>query len=93
MMSVTVAYATPVKQLEIPLEVPGNCTVEQAINRSKICARFAELSMPDVIVGINARKVQLDSPLSPGDRVEIYRPLIIDPKEARRLRVERSKKR
>ena len=92
MMTVIVAYAAPDKQLEIPLEVPENCTVALAIERSKIRDAFPEITFPDVIVGINSRKAALDSPLQSGDRVEIYRPLQIDPKEARRLRVERAKK-
>lgn len=91
MIDITVAFATPEKQLEIPLTVEESCTVALAIDRSAICAQFPEISRSNLVVGINSRRVTLDSLLQSGDRIEIYRPLTIDPKEARRSRVAKKK--
>lgn len=60
---------------------------------SGVLARFPELVIEQLAVGIFSQKCSLDTPLKAGDRVEIYRPLTIDPKAARRLRAERNKKR
>ena len=89
MISITVAYATPEKQVEIALSVEESCTVELAIKRSKIIEQFSEIKLADIKVGIFSQMVKLDSNLQDGDRIEIYRPLTIDPKEARRLRATR----
>lgn len=90
-MKITVAYAKLDKQVEIPLEVDANCTVALAIQRSGILQYFPEICYPNVTVGIHSRVVSLDAPLNPGDRVEIYRSLKIDPKEARHSRVKKMK--
>ena len=89
MISITVAYATPEKQVEIALSVEESCTVELAIKRSKIIEQFSEIKLANIKVGIFSQMVKLDSNLQDGDRIEIYRPLTIDPKEARRLRATR----
>lgn len=90
MIHITVAYATPDKQLEIPLVVEESCTVALAIDRSRICDHFSEIQMANIVVGINSRRATLDSLLQSDDRVEIYRPLIIDPKDARRSRLKQN---
>jgi putative ubiquitin-RnfH superfamily antitoxin RatB of RatAB toxin-antitoxin module len=83
MLSVVVAYATPQRQLVVKLQVPAGTTVEQAIEASALRVQFPAIeARPSV--GIFSRKVALDTPLATGDRVEIYRPLAVDPKEARR---------
>jgi hypothetical protein len=89
-MAVEVAYATPGRQLIVKLQVPPGTTVAQAIELSAIRDQFAEIQAQPV-VGIFSRKVALDHPLSAGDRVEIYRPLMADPKEARRQKAEQEK--
>ena len=89
MIHVTVAYATPKEQIEIPLEVEENCTVVLAIKRSGILAQFPEINIAQAHVGIHSRHVTLDTGLRHGDRIEIYRPLKIDPKQARLLRAKR----
>lgn len=89
MISLTVCYATPQKQIEIPLNVEESCTVALAIKRSKILEKFPEIMLSNIAVGIFGQRVKLDSNLQDGDRIEIYRPLTIDPKEARRLRVKK----
>lgn len=81
---VEVAYATPERQALLRVEVPAGCTLAQAIELSGIRARFPELRLEEEGVGIFSRKVPLDHVLREGDRVEIYRPLIADPKETRR---------
>ena len=86
MISITVCYATLEKQVQIELSVEESCTVELAIKRSKIREQFPEIKLAGIAVGIFSQRVKLDSNLQDGDRVEIYRPLTIDPKDARRLR-------
>lgn len=88
---VEVVYATPRKQLLLAVDVPEGCTVEQAIERSGIRHEFEELKVGLTAVGIFSRKVALDRELRAGDRVELYRPLIADPKEARRKRAIKKK--
>jgi putative ubiquitin-RnfH superfamily antitoxin RatB of RatAB toxin-antitoxin module len=90
---VEVAYATPDKQAIVRLEVPVGCTVAQAIERSRIREQFPGMVVDANAVGIFARKVALDDALREGDRVEIYRPLIVDPKESRRKRAAQPGKR
>jgi putative ubiquitin-RnfH superfamily antitoxin RatB of RatAB toxin-antitoxin module len=87
--SVEVAYATPERQLIVQVEVPSGCTVAEAIERSAIVEQFPELVIAPDRVGIFSRKVALDHVVQSGDRVEIYRPLIADPKETRRKRAAR----
>jgi len=85
-VAVEVAYATPQRQAIVRLEVPVGCTVAAAIERSRIREQFPGLSVDADAVGIFSRKVPLDHVVRDGDRVEIYRPLIADPKESRRKR-------
>jgi putative ubiquitin-RnfH superfamily antitoxin RatB of RatAB toxin-antitoxin module len=87
-IDVEVAYATPEKQRIVKLSVEDGCTVEEAIVRSGIRDEFPGLEVNPAAVGIFSRKVSLDHRLRDGDRVEIYRPLIADPKESRRRRAK-----
>ncbi|OGT26184.1 MAG: RnfH family protein [Gammaproteobacteria bacterium RIFCSPLOWO2_02_FULL_42_14] len=86
MINIMVAYATLETQVEIPLTVEENCTVQLAIQRSRVLESFPEIQLQTAVVGIFGLRVKLDSSLKANDRIEIYRPLVIDPKEARRLR-------
>ena len=86
---VEVAYALPDRQVLLELEVEGGTTVQQAIQRSGILQRYPGIQLARGRVGIFGRRVELDAPLRDGDRVEIYRPLVADPREARRRRVKR----
>jgi uncharacterized protein len=90
-VKITVSYATPGQQVEIPLQVEESCTVAIAIQRSGILEQFSEIRLAEADVGICSRKVRLDSLLQQDDRIEIYRPLQIDPKQARLLRASRNK--
>ena len=87
-IQVEIAYATPEKQVLLAIGVPAGCTVAEAIERSKIRNEFPGLEMDLSSVGIFSRKVSLNDILSDGDRVEIYRPLLIDPKEMRKRRAK-----
>lgn len=92
-IKIEVAYATPTKQLIIPLQVPVKTTVETAIKLSSILLQFPEINLATVKVGIFSKIVDLNTELNEGDRVEIYRPLTIDPNEARLLRAKKIKRR
>ena len=83
---VEVACATPQQQVVVRVELPAGGTVAEAIERSGIRARFPGLVVDPAAVGIFSHKVGMDQTLRAGDRVEIYRPLIADPKEVRRQR-------
>jgi len=83
---VEVAYATPERQALIGLVVPRGCTVAEAIERSGVRDDFPEMAVDSSSVGIFSRKASLEQELKEADRVEIYRPLIADPKEIRRQR-------
>ncbi len=88
-ITVEVAYATPDLQRIIAIEVEEDCTIQDAIHRSGILEIFPEIDLDKQKVGIFSKQKQLTDRLEQNDRVEIYRPLIIDPKEARRKRVIR----
>lgn len=85
-MSVEVAYALPEQQVLIELTLPDDATVEQAIYASGLLVRFPEIDLKENKVGIFGNVYPLTGVLKSGDRVEIYRPLVSDPKEARRQR-------
>jgi putative ubiquitin-RnfH superfamily antitoxin RatB of RatAB toxin-antitoxin module len=85
-MSISVAYATPEIQKVIELEVPRGCTIQEAINQSGMLTLFPEIDFSKQGIGIFSRPKKLNDVVQPSDRIEIYRPLLIDPKEARRAR-------
>lgn len=88
MAKVYVAYATVKKQLEIELDwLPGE-TVAEVIKRSKIMDTFPEIDLAINKVGLFGKVCQLDDEPRDADRIEIYRPLKIDPKESRRNRAK-----
>ena len=85
-MEIEVAYATPDKQILLSIDVPPGCTVAEAISLSGIREEFPGIELDPKAVGIFSRKVSMDHELKEGDRVEIYRPLVADPKEMRKQR-------
>ncbi|HKJ16147.1 MAG TPA: RnfH family protein [Xanthomonadales bacterium] len=89
---VEVVYATPEKQKIIALQVAAGTTAIQAIEQSGIHQEFPGMQLDEKALGIFSRKIASDTVLSAGDRVEIYRPLIADPKEVRRQRAEQQGK-
>ena len=92
LITVEVAYALPDEQVILSLEVPDNTTVEQAVKRSGILERYPQIDLDNDKVGIFGKICKLNATLSPKDRIEIYRPLIADPKESRRQKAEMEKK-
>ena len=86
LIDVEVAYAKPEQQEIVALKMPEGTTAEQAILASGLLNHFPEIDGADLKVGIFGSVCKLDQPLKKDDRVEIYRPLIHDPKEARRQR-------
>ena len=86
---VEVAYATPVRQEVLEVSVRPGATVEQVIRASGMLARFPEIDLTLQRVGIFGETARLQDAVRDGDRVEIYRPLVADPKEARRKRALR----
>ena len=83
---VEVAYAEPGIQRLIPLMVDSGASAEQAIRQSGILTEFPQIDLGIHKIGIFGKHVTLHTPLRPRDRVEIYRPLIADPKAIRRQR-------
>ena len=91
LLEIEVAYALPHQQFLRRLKVRSGSTVRQAIVQSGVLSKFPEIDLESVKIGIFSRPVDVDFLLNCGDRVEIYRPLILSPTEARRLRAERKK--
>jgi putative ubiquitin-RnfH superfamily antitoxin RatB of RatAB toxin-antitoxin module len=85
-MRVEVAYAGPEGQWVIVVELPVGATLTQAIEASGIRRHIPTVAVGDGNVGVFSRPRRLDEALTAGDRVEIYRPLLADPKEQRRAR-------
>ncbi len=86
----TVAYALPERQTLLTLEVEVGCTLEAALRRSGLLERHPEIDLARQAVGICGRVRALSTVLKAGDRVEVYRPRLADPKALRRSRAERS---
>lgn len=89
-MIVEVAFATEKRQVIKELEVSEVCTVSDAILQSGIMTEFPEIDLTTAKVGVFSERASLEDVLKPDDRVEIYRPLKIDPKQARLLRAKKA---
>jgi len=90
---VEVAYAAPKRQITKTLKLPAGSNVEQAIRASGLLDEFPEIDLAHQRVGVFGEFVRLDECLHGGERVEIYRALITDPKETRRRRAQAKKRR
>ncbi|SES70000.1 hypothetical protein SAMN05216326_10265 [Nitrosomonas marina] len=88
-IEVEIVYALPESQYLRTLQVPVGATVEQVIRLSGITDQFPDIDLNKNRLGIYSKFVDLDTVLRPFDRIEIYRSLRIDPKEARRQRIKR----
>ena len=88
---VEIAYAMPEQQVIIPVKMNEGATAEAAIMASGIVDKFPEIDLSTSKVGIFGKLSKLDAVLRNLDRVEIYRPLIADPKEVRRQRAAEGK--
>jgi putative ubiquitin-RnfH superfamily antitoxin RatB of RatAB toxin-antitoxin module len=91
-IQVEVAYAKLDEQVIIPLDVDAGTTLEQAIQQSGILELYPEIDLAKNKTGIFGKIAKADTELREMDRVEIYRPLIADPKESRRKRAEKKEK-
>jgi putative ubiquitin-RnfH superfamily antitoxin RatB of RatAB toxin-antitoxin module len=89
MINVEIAYAKPEKQTLISMSVAENCTVSEVILQSGILAECPKLKLESLSVGIFSTPCTLEKVVENGDRIEIYRPLQVDPKDARRQRALR----
>lgn len=89
---VEVAYATPQKQLILELEMDTGSGARAAVKASGIDRHFPEIDLDGCDIGVFGKAVADDYELNDGDRVEIYRPLLADPKEVRRERAARGLK-
>lgn len=86
LISIEVAYALPDQQWLIPLQLTPPVTAEQAVQASGLLELIPDLARDELTVGIFGTVCASSTELNSGDRVEIYRPLIYDPKVARRIR-------
>ena len=89
-LQITVAYSAGARQVtELQMRVPARSTVRQALEASSILAKYPELDMQTLDIGIWGQPASLKHVLQTLDRIEIYRPLSVDPKTARRLRFQK----
>lgn len=90
-IKIEVVYARPERQDVVPLTLPAGSSVRQAIEASGLLVRHAEIDLGKAKVGIFGKLSKPDVTLRDRDRVEIYRPLIADPKEVRKQRAAEGK--
>ncbi len=92
-IAVEVAYALPAEQAIVPVRVKEGTTALEAAQQSGITERFHGIDLENSKLGIFGKAVSPGQALREGDRVEIYRPLVADPKEVRKARAARAKER
>ena len=90
-IAIELVYALPDEQTLLSLQVDQELTIEQVITESGICQQYPEIDLAVNKVGIWNKAVKLNQIIEDGDRIEIYRPLIADPKEVRKRRAEKAK--
>jgi putative ubiquitin-RnfH superfamily antitoxin RatB of RatAB toxin-antitoxin module len=88
MIAAEVVYCGPSRHWLRAVRVPAGSTLRDAVIASGLLAEVGELSLESLDLGVFNVPRAADAPLCDGDRVEIYRPLLIDPKEARRVRAD-----
>lgn len=90
-ISIELVYALPNKQTLLAIDVDEGSTIEEAIRESGILLIHPEIDFKVNKVGIWNKAAKLTQVLADGDRIELYRPLIADPKEVRKRRAEKAK--
>lgn len=90
-IKIEVVYALPYEQLLLKLEVPPQTTIAQAVRLSGLMEKYPEIDLEKGKFGLYGKLSKTDVVLREKDRVEIYRPLIADPKEVRKKRAEEGK--
>lgn len=88
-----IIYALPNEQISFFVEFEENITAKQAIEKSGILDKYPELKLENLKLGVYSEIVDLNAELKHKDRLEIYRELTIDPKQARMIRAEQKRKR
>ena len=91
LIHIEVVYGVPDKQSILAITVKESTTIEQAIIESGIMSLFEDIDLAKNKVGVWNRVAKLSDELEEGDRIEIYRPLLADPKEVRKRRAEKAK--
>lgn len=91
-LNIEIVYALPDKQTLLAFKVPTETTVKEGIQQSGILDKYDELNLDELTVGIFGKKTKMDQTLREKDRIEIYRPLIADPKEVRKRKAAEGKK-
>lgn len=91
LLNIEVVYALPAQQDVIHIQLPPGSTVQDAIAKSGILARHPEIDFAQSKLGIFAKLVKPEALLRDRDRVEIYRPLIADPKEVRKQQANKAR--
>ena len=86
LLRVTLCYATPTLEILRELTVAPGTTIGQAVSASGLLAELPEIDLATHPVGIYGKKKPLDTVLREHDRIELYRPLVADPKDSRRRR-------
>ena len=87
-MNVGVCYAEAERQLWLKLDVPEGSTVEETIQLSGVLRYYPHIDLTIQKVGIFGKLAKLDTTVHEGDRVEIYRPITVDPQQVQRRRIE-----
>jgi hypothetical protein len=90
-LHVDVVYALPQRQELVKLTLPVGSTLQQAVEASGLLQRYPEIDLGKLKLGVYGKLSKPDALLRDRDRVEIYRPLIADPKEVRKKRAEEGK--
>lgn len=90
---ITLVYALPDTQWQQQLALTVSMTVQQVLDSSELFTLYPELLQQPLLVGIWGKRVELNQLVQAGDRVEVYRPLIIDPKQARKLKAPKMPRR
>ncbi|CAD6535458.1 RnfH family protein [Paraburkholderia metrosideri] len=91
-LSIEVCYAAADGQTLIAVDLPDGATLQQALDASGILQRYPAIDLNTQKVGVFGKLKPLDAVLADHDRVEIYRPLLVDPKLSRQRRVEKTRK-
>jgi hypothetical protein len=92
-LRVSVVYCTSEAAWTREVELADGATLRTAIEQSGVMAAYPSLQVAELAVGVFSRPRALDAPAREGDRIEIYRPLLLDPKDARRHRAELRRRR
>ncbi len=92
MIQVEVVYGLAEEQALLSVDVPNDSEVKEVILASNILEQFPEIDLDKVKVGLFGKLTKMDQMVRARDRIEIYRPLIADPKEVRKRRAAEGKR-